>query len=233
MKSATARTSGSRWAAWRSAPIWGHGSYVAPDWTADWLHREAVFILDRWSGYSGRRSRACPTSARPSSASRLHTTACGRTPTTRSRHADDRPVRAEAFDANLAHYTDVFARRPRRVRHPAGRAHRPGQAAEAGGLLLLDVVGCVDQPSGRHDHLHEQLAARAAGRQPSHRRRDRLDRSSASSCCSPASARWRSGMRRSPRDPPGESSRRRPAAGLEGDALAARRASSTSGSCRR
>ena len=27
--------------------IWGHGSYVAPDWTADWLHREAVFILDQ------------------------------------------------------------------------------------------------------------------------------------------------------------------------------------------
>ena len=30
--------------------VWGHGSYVAPDWTADWLHREAMFILDRWSG---------------------------------------------------------------------------------------------------------------------------------------------------------------------------------------
>ena len=30
--------------------IWGHGSYVAPDWTADWLHREATFILDAWSG---------------------------------------------------------------------------------------------------------------------------------------------------------------------------------------
>jgi carbon monoxide dehydrogenase subunit G len=27
--------------------VWGHGSYVAPDWTADWLHREATFILDR------------------------------------------------------------------------------------------------------------------------------------------------------------------------------------------
>ena len=22
--------------------IWGHGSYVAPDWSADWLHREAI-----------------------------------------------------------------------------------------------------------------------------------------------------------------------------------------------
>src|SRR5262245_32795256 len=26
--------------------IWGHGSYVAPDWSADWLHREAVAWLD-------------------------------------------------------------------------------------------------------------------------------------------------------------------------------------------
>ena len=34
--------------------IWGHGGYVAPDWTADWLHREAVDILDRRAraGYS-------------------------------------------------------------------------------------------------------------------------------------------------------------------------------------
>jgi nitric oxide reductase subunit B len=27
--------------------IWGHGSYVAPDWSADWLHREALGWLDR------------------------------------------------------------------------------------------------------------------------------------------------------------------------------------------
>jgi nitric oxide reductase subunit B len=29
--------------------VWGHGAYVAPDWTADWLHREALFILNKWS----------------------------------------------------------------------------------------------------------------------------------------------------------------------------------------
>ncbi|WP_320113201.1 nitric-oxide reductase large subunit [Draconibacterium orientale] len=29
--------------------IWGHGAYKAPDWTADWLHKEALFILDTWS----------------------------------------------------------------------------------------------------------------------------------------------------------------------------------------
>lgn len=36
--------------AWRSAggqqlgTVWGHGSYVAPDWSADWLHREALAL---------------------------------------------------------------------------------------------------------------------------------------------------------------------------------------------
>ncbi|AVR46429.1 nitric oxide reductase large subunit [Christiangramia fulva] len=29
--------------------IWGHGAYTAPDWTADWLHREALFILNKWA----------------------------------------------------------------------------------------------------------------------------------------------------------------------------------------
>ena len=29
--------------------IWGHGSYVAPDWTADRLHRESSFVLDEWA----------------------------------------------------------------------------------------------------------------------------------------------------------------------------------------
>ena len=29
--------------------VWGHGAYVAPDWSADWLHREATWILDQWA----------------------------------------------------------------------------------------------------------------------------------------------------------------------------------------
>ena len=30
--------------------IWGHGGYVAPDWSADWLHREATSVLDLCTG---------------------------------------------------------------------------------------------------------------------------------------------------------------------------------------
>lgn len=29
--------------------VWGHGAYQAPDWSADWLHREALALLDVWS----------------------------------------------------------------------------------------------------------------------------------------------------------------------------------------
>lgn len=29
--------------------IWGHGAYQAPDWSADWLHREANLLLEGWS----------------------------------------------------------------------------------------------------------------------------------------------------------------------------------------
>ncbi|MCB9914849.1 MAG: nitric-oxide reductase large subunit [Planctomycetes bacterium] len=40
---------------WQSAggqqlgSIWGHGAYQAPDWSADWVHRECVALLEAWS----------------------------------------------------------------------------------------------------------------------------------------------------------------------------------------
>ncbi len=33
--------------------VWGHGAYVAPDWSADWLHRESEFLLNLWAQRDG------------------------------------------------------------------------------------------------------------------------------------------------------------------------------------
>ena len=33
--------------------VWGHGSYVAPDWSADYLHREAGWLLAHWPKEAG------------------------------------------------------------------------------------------------------------------------------------------------------------------------------------
>lgn len=29
--------------------IWGHGALIAPDWSADWLHRESIALLNIWT----------------------------------------------------------------------------------------------------------------------------------------------------------------------------------------
>jgi len=33
--------------------VWGHGAYVAPDWSADWLHREATALIEGWARADG------------------------------------------------------------------------------------------------------------------------------------------------------------------------------------
>src|SRR6476620_3689282 len=90
--------------------IWGHGSYVAPDWTADWLHREAVFILDRWAESEyGTEFEKLDNEKQAQLSGRLTTLMRTNTydPTTQT--ATVATIRAEAFESNLAHYSDVFA----------------------------------------------------------------------------------------------------------------------------
>ena len=38
--------------------VWGHGAYVAPDWSADWIHRESEILLDRWAQQDGAQNFA-------------------------------------------------------------------------------------------------------------------------------------------------------------------------------
>lgn len=90
--------------------IWGHGSYVAPDWTADYLHREAMFNLNTWSQAEfGRGYDAITTEQQAALRQRLQDTLRRNTfdPATGRLTLD--PVRAKAFEDNLKHYSDIFA----------------------------------------------------------------------------------------------------------------------------
>lgn len=101
--------------------IWGHGSYVAPDWTADWLHREATFILDEWAREShGRAYPELETEQRGALESRLRESMRANRYDVRSRILTIEPVRARAFAANAAHYADVFRNGRREYAIPAG-----------------------------------------------------------------------------------------------------------------
>jgi nitric oxide reductase subunit B len=90
--------------------VWGHGSYVAPDWTADWLHRECVYILDRWAiELSGRKFAQLNPDQQASLTSRITRMMKTNTfdPATGTITID--PIRAEAFESNFQHYREVFS----------------------------------------------------------------------------------------------------------------------------
>ena len=89
--------------------IWGHGSYIAPDWTADWLHRECVFILDRWAVEAGAANYAVlPAETQAALRARLEIVIRqNRYDAGTGRIVVD-PVRAAAFDELEKYYADVF-----------------------------------------------------------------------------------------------------------------------------
>jgi nitric oxide reductase subunit B len=89
--------------------IWGHGSYVAPDWSADWLHREALALLDRLALVPAGTSYAA---LAPPEQARLQTV-LERTMRTNTYDAESGSLtisneRAEAIAAVGEHYTALF-----------------------------------------------------------------------------------------------------------------------------
>jgi nitric oxide reductase subunit B len=93
-----------------SGSIWGHGSYVAPDWSADYLHREALFILDEWSKKDFSNAYDNLTSEQKAVLrQRLQDTIRKNNYDEATGRLTIEPVRARAFEDNLRHYTDIFA----------------------------------------------------------------------------------------------------------------------------
>jgi nitric oxide reductase subunit B len=106
--------------------IWGHGSYVAPDWTADWLHRESIFILDRWATTDfSVEFDALNEEQKGQLTGRLTTMMRANTYDPQTRTVTFDPIRAEAFESNLAHYSDVFSNGNPHYAIPAGAVTDP------------------------------------------------------------------------------------------------------------
>ncbi|HYG98921.1 MAG TPA: nitric-oxide reductase large subunit [Terriglobales bacterium] len=106
--------------------IWGHGAYVAPDWTADWLHRESVFILDRWAQQGGTASYAALNPEQQAGLrARLQEMMRRNTYDPSSGRIVVDPVRAEAFKELTNYYADVFSRGRSEYAIPAGALTDP------------------------------------------------------------------------------------------------------------
>ncbi len=128
--------------------IWGHGAYVAPDWSADWLHRELTFILDRWAKDKGA-SDYDALSAEDQAALRARLKKLIRTntydPAPGTLTLD--PIRAEAFAANAEHYADVFGKGRSEYAIPAGALSDPDKQRAMSAFFFWTAWACAtDRP---------------------------------------------------------------------------------------
>jgi nitric oxide reductase subunit B len=89
--------------------VWGHGSYVAPDWSADWLHREALALRELWAqkGY-GLAFERLGAGAQADLSARLQAEMRQNTYDPQSGTITLSNERAQAVEAVAAHYAGLF-----------------------------------------------------------------------------------------------------------------------------
>ncbi|WP_240322777.1 nitric-oxide reductase large subunit [Austwickia chelonae] len=101
--------------------VWGHGAYVAPDWTADWLHREATGILDTWAKDAGADTYAdLPATKQGELKARLKETIRTNTYQADTGVITLSPERIAALEANTRYYSSIFADGHERYAIPKG-----------------------------------------------------------------------------------------------------------------
>ncbi len=93
--------------------VWGHGAYQAPDWSADWLHREATFMLEElaqsndslpYSQLTGERQASLKITLQNELRKNTYDPVSGVLTVS--------PLRAEAIASNTAWYGSLFTNDP-------------------------------------------------------------------------------------------------------------------------
>ncbi|MDO5498621.1 MAG: nitric-oxide reductase large subunit [Propionibacteriaceae bacterium] len=103
--------------------VWGHGAYVAPDWTADLLHREAVFLLDRFA--APNEFDALDPERQAALEARLKQTMRTNTYDPATKTVTLTPDRVDAWNDNADYYARMFAEGHEQNAIPAGTLSDP------------------------------------------------------------------------------------------------------------
>jgi nitric oxide reductase subunit B len=131
--------------------IWGHGSYAAPDWTADFLHREALFILDAWAqAEHGQPYAKLPAEPQAKLRGRLEVTMRTNTYDAARRVVVIDPVRAQALAANREHFASVFRDGRPQYAIPAGAVTDPERLRHLTSFFFFTAWAAATERPGDH-----------------------------------------------------------------------------------
>ena len=155
--------------------VWGHGAYIAPDWTADWVHREALFILNKWAmaeynqPYSNLSAeKKAGLEERLKEVIRKNTFNGSRNTIVLSN------IQAEAFDSVSAHYTALFgnAEGLKQLREkyamPENTIKEPERQKKLNAFFFWASWACVtNRPGEEITYTNNWPAEKLVGNEPS------------------------------------------------------------------
>ncbi|MDE1920445.1 MAG: nitric-oxide reductase large subunit [Candidatus Omnitrophica bacterium] len=143
--------------------VWGHGAYVAPDWSADWLHRELEFILNTWAqAQYGKPFKSISSDQQAVFLNHLKKDIRTNTYNLKTDQIIIDPVRAQAFKANLSHYSDVFSKGRSAYAIPAGAMSDPKKLRQLCSFFFwTSWAASTDRPGKEYTYTmnwpHEDL----------------------------------------------------------------------------
>ncbi len=143
--------------------VWGHGAYVAPDWTADWLHRELIVVLDGWAKAEKAGSYAAlPAERQAALRQRLETMFRSSGYDAATGRLTVSSARAAAFRSNLKHYSDVFSNGRKAYAMPKGAVSDPDKALKLSAFFFwTSWAASTNRPGSSHTYTnnwpHEPL----------------------------------------------------------------------------
>jgi nitric oxide reductase subunit B len=120
--------------------IWGHGSYVAPDWSADWLHREAVYMLDYLADTSYHKHfKDIPAEDQAMLKIRLQTEMRANTYDPKTKRTLVSLLRAQAIRFVSGHYASLFMNDPKLVKLRDNYAIPPNTIKDSSRMFKMNA----------------------------------------------------------------------------------------------
>lgn len=136
--------------------VWGHGAYQAPDWSADWLHKEAMFILDKLALQSDGKTYENVSDERKAALQvTLQKDLRKNTYDPQSKTITVSKLRADAIAENTKFYTGLFTNDPELAKYrdaysiPANSITDPERLADLNAFFFWISWACVTERPGQ------------------------------------------------------------------------------------